>query len=116
MRAILNIILPLVTGAVNALFGAGGGIVAVPALKRRGLSQKQAQASALAVMLPVSIVSAIVYYMRGNYDITEAIRFIPFGVIGCLIGNRLMKKVSNRLLRILFALFMIYSGIRMILR
>ena len=45
-------------GIVNALFGAGGGMIAVPFLRTLGLSQKQAQATAICVILPLTVVSA----------------------------------------------------------
>ena len=34
-------------GFLNGLFGSGGGIIAVPLFKKSGLSQKEAQATAL---------------------------------------------------------------------
>ena len=48
-------------GIVNVLLGAGGGILAVPILKKCGLTQKQAQANAVAVILPLTIISFIIY-------------------------------------------------------
>lgn len=48
-------------GTVNVLIGAGGGILAVPILKKSGLDQKEAQANAVAVILPLTAISLIIY-------------------------------------------------------
>lgn len=51
-------------GIINILLGAGGGILAVPILKKNGLTQKQAQANAVAVILPLTIISFIIYIKK----------------------------------------------------
>ena len=49
-------------GLINGFFGGGGGMVVVPLLNKMfGLEQKKAQATALFVILPISLVSTIVY-------------------------------------------------------
>ena len=46
----------LFSGLVNGLFGAGGGLLAVPALERiGGLETQKSHATALLAMLPLSI-------------------------------------------------------------
>ena len=55
-------ILGIITGLANGLFGSGGGIIAVPMLKKSGLSTKEAHATSIALTLPLSIVSSIFYY------------------------------------------------------
>ena len=45
------------TGAANGLFGGGGGMIAVPLLRAQGLNEKKAHATAIAVILPVSLLS-----------------------------------------------------------
>ncbi len=104
------------TGVVNALFGAGGGLVAVSAFKSQGLNQRNAQACAISVILPLCIVSATVYAMRGYYNISDALPYLPFGLVGAFFGAKLLKKLPDKLLKKIFALFMIYTGIRMLMR
>ena len=52
-------------GAINGFFGGGGGMVCVPVLLLLGLVNQRAQATAILIMLPISIASAIVYYTQG---------------------------------------------------
>lgn len=106
----------LLTGLINALLGAGGGLIAVPLFKKEGLSQKQAQASAISVILPLCLLSTGVYYYMGYFSFRDAVGYIPFGLVGSFVGSFLMKKMPDKLLRKLFSLFMIYSGIRMLMR
>lgn len=52
-------------GLVNGLFGGGGGMVLVPLLNGWcGLAGKQAFATCVAAILPLSAVSAAVYLLR----------------------------------------------------
>lgn len=101
-------------GIVNGLFGAGGGMIAVPLLKSCGADQKQAHASSLAIILPLSIVSAVIYSINGNVDFMLTLKLIPFGIIGSLLGTFIMKKINPTWLKRIFAVVMIYAGIRMI--
>ena len=116
MNKYLRYFLSFAVGLISSLFGAGGGLVAVPLFKRQGLGQKEAQASAIAVILPLCIISAGVYYYLGYYNLSNAIGYIPFGIIGTFIGTAIMKKLPDKILKKVFALFMIYTGINMLMR
>jgi uncharacterized membrane protein YfcA len=104
------------TGLANGLFGAGGGMLAVVVLERIcKLESERAHATALMVMLPLSIVSLIVYLLRG------ALRFdaVPAVVLGMLPGSFLGAKLLGRLRTVwidrLFSLLMLAAGIRLLL-
>ena len=52
----------LLAGLCNGLFGSGGGAVAVVALERMcGFASKDAHATAISIMLPLTFASAAVY-------------------------------------------------------
>ena len=103
-------------GVVNGIFGAGGGMLAVPLLKKRGLNQKSAQANAIAVILPITVISAVLYLIRGNVDIKDSLLYVPTGLVGSIIATFALQKFSNKFLQKTFALFMIYAGIRLLAR
>ena len=48
-------------GLLNGLLGAGGGMVVVPLLSALGTAGKKSHATALAVIVPLSVVSAVLY-------------------------------------------------------
>lgn len=103
-------------GIVNGIFGAGGGMLAVPLLKKSGLEQKAAHANAVAVILPITIISAILYLIKGTVTFGDSFAFIPTGLLGSIIATFALQKLSNKLLQKIFAAFMIYAGIRLLTR
>lgn len=103
-------------GIVNALFGAGGGMIAVPLLTKNGLSQKEAQATAVSVILPLTVITSVIYYFQGNLNIMDAVPYIFPGLIGAGIGSFLLKRLPDKILKRIFALFMIWAGARLIFR
>jgi uncharacterized membrane protein YfcA len=119
MYKIKNFLLPIggiLVGLINGLFGAGGGMLAVPILRHSGLSQKQSHASAIMVILPLSLFSAVLYMKAGRLNISDAYPYIPGGIIGALLGTWCLRKIPDLWLRRVFGLFMIYTGIRLFLK
>ena len=104
-----KIIFGFLIGLINGFLGAGGGMVAVPALKKSGLSQKEAHENAVAVILPLTLLSAALYLYRGSVTFSDALPFIPSGLIGAVVGTFIMKKISNVWLSRIFGGFMIFS-------
>jgi uncharacterized membrane protein YfcA len=102
-------------GAVNGLFGSGGGVAAVPALKNAGLTVKESHASSLAVTLPLSAVSAAVYSFGADFKWGDALPLIPFGLAGAVVGGLVLKKISNVWLKRIFGGLLILAGGRMLL-
>ena len=115
-KKLLKAISGFAIGAVNGLLGAGGGMIAVPILKKSNFSQKQAHANAIAIILPISVLSASLYLYKDYVKISDALPFIPSGIIGALIGTFLLKKISPLWLKRIFGGFMIYAGIRLLLK
>ena len=106
----------IAVGVVNGIFGAGGGMLAVPLLKKAGLDQKSAHANAVAVILPITVISAVLYLIKGSVALSDSYIYIPTGLIGSVIATFAIKKISNNLLRKIFGGFMIYVGIRLLIK
>ena len=70
----------------------------------------------LAVILPVSIVSAILYLANGTIRFSDAWPYLPGGLLGAILGALLMEKIPDKLLRKAFGAFMIYAAVRLLLR
>lgn len=96
------------------LFGSGGGIIAVPILKKAGLNQKEAQANAIAVIFPLTIITLIIYFKQGYVNLSDIKYLFPTAALGAIAGTLIFKKLSNRFLKIIFGLFMIWAGVRML--
>lgn len=103
-------------GLINGFFGGGGGMIAVPVLERvLNLDSKQAHATAILVIFPLSIISASVYVVNG-YIKTLPLIYVTIGVIfGGIFGAFILKYLPSKIVRIIFAIIMLIGGIKLIL-
>lgn len=100
-------------GLANGFFGGGGGSVLVPVLTRYcKLDQRRAFATSVAVILPLCILSAAVYFLRGGLDVTQALPYLIGGAVGGWAGGKWFKGVRMDWLRRGFGLLLIYGGVR----
>lgn len=100
-------------GLVNGFFGGGGGMVLVPLLTRRcKLSQQNAFASSVAIILPLCILSSSIYFYHGNLNLATATPYLAGGLVGGLIGGKIFRRMSMVWLRRLFALLILYGAVR----
>ena len=110
----------LLAGFANGLLGAGGGIVAVFAfarfLRSGEYERRDLYANALCVMLPISAVSCLRYAAAGHL-VTEGfgIYALP-AIFGGVVGGILLGRIQASLLKKLFGLLVIYSGVMLIVR
>ncbi len=104
----------LIIGVINGLFGGGGGMIAVPVLCG-GLSypRKQAHATAIFIIAPLCLVSAVTYIVHGFADLTVIIPAAIGNVAGGLLGAVLLGKLPGIWVEIVFIAIMLVSGIRM---
>ena len=110
----------LAAGAINGLLGAGGGVVLLyvfaALLRRRGDkdSGKDAFAGVIAVILPVSLMSALSYARRGNIDMDKMQVLVIPAIVGGIVGAYLTDKLPVKIIRGVFAALVIISGVRMV--
>lgn len=101
----------LVTGLMSGVFGAGGGIAAVLSLNRLcDLDTKQAHATALSVMLPVTAAGAAIYLMKGGVDMQSLMWCTPGVVAGGFAGAKLTGKLRDRCIDNIFSLVTLAAG------
>lgn len=106
-----------VIGLINGLFGGGGGMVVVPVLtKFFGFTQKEAQATAIFVILPISIASSIIYITHNSINFAESWPVILSVVIGGAGGALLLNKLDNKVVRFIFIGLILFSGVMMLIR
>ena len=114
-KKILTCFCSIFIGIVNGLFGAGGGMLAVPCLTYIwGLDEKSAHATAIAVILPLCLVSSIVYATSGNFDAAVILPTVIGVTAGGIIGAALLKKMSPDAVSFLFYTLMAFVGFKMI--
>ncbi len=109
--------LGLIGGMVSGALGIGGGVIMVPLLVMLfGLTQHQAQGTALAVMLPpVFILAVMQYYWAGNVKVQMAV-FVALGFIfGGFLGAHFVQGLPAAYLKRTFGVFLILVGLKMVL-
>lgn len=100
-------------GLANGFFGSGGGLFLVPLLtKWTRLDQRRAFATSVAVILPLSIVSSVIYFFKGALDLGFAWPYLLGGAVGGLISGRIFQKIPLTLLRRIFGALILYGGVR----
>lgn len=103
-------------GAANGLFGAGGGLIAVPLLIGwLKLPEKNAYATSLAVMVPISAVSLTVYFLRGGLAVGDMGWYLFGGVVGGALAGVLFRRIPVQWLRWAMAGFLLYGGVKAVL-
>lgn len=112
------IIIGALSGFVSGFFGAGGGVVLVFALTMICKNKNTANIFAMtaAVTAVFSVVSAVVYGMKGNLPFGLSLRYVIPAAIGGAIGAYLLGKVKVGMLKLIFALTVITAGGIMIFR
>jgi uncharacterized membrane protein YfcA len=114
------LILPIsaLSGFCNALLGAGGGIllsVALGALFKNEMNdRREILVNSQAAMVPACFVSCLLYAINGSYSFADIVPYALPSVIGGMIGAMILPRVSSGRIGWIFALFVIWSGIRML--
>lgn len=76
-----------------------------------GLDTKESHATALSVMLPLSLVSAGIYLASGTVEGSILIPVSIGFVVGGIGGALLLGKLKNKVIALAFSLVMIVAGI-----
>jgi uncharacterized membrane protein YfcA len=118
MPAIVVIaIIGLIGGILSGLFGIGGGLVIVPALILvAGFPIATAAGTSLAaLLLPVGLFGALVYYQAGNVDLRAAAVIAVGLLIGAFFGARLGTLLPPQIAQRAFGIFLVVVGARLAL-
>lgn len=102
-------------GFVNGFLGGGGGVAVLALLLAvLKLHQKNAQATALLVILPLTVVSAAVYVIAGAVDWIPTLCTTLGVVAGGIVGALLLSKLKGNTAKLIFALVLVAGGIKML--
>ena len=105
-----------VIGFLNGFFGGGGGMICVPILQKvLKLESKQAHATAIAVIFPLSVISAFIYVFNGYIQSLPLLTTTIGVVCGGILGAFALKMLPPKTIRIIFALIMFVGGIKLII-
>jgi len=112
-----KIIIGFIAGIISGMFSAGGGLILVPVfvyiLK---LDERKARATALFCILPMVLVTAIIYSQNNFMNWELGLKCAIGGIIGGIIGSKLLNKIPTKYLKIFFIAFLFYAGINIIIK
>ena len=100
-------------GAVNGLFGAGGGMVLVPLLTAlTDICDEEVFPASVSIILPICIVSLSFGAMGGVFAWKEALPYLIGSAVGGLLAGTLGKRIPTSWLHRILGLLVLWGGVR----
>ena len=105
----------LAAGFVNGFFGAGGGMVLVPLLIWLvGLPDKLAFSSAISIILPLCVVSLVIYGRHDMLPLSDALPYLIGGAGGGVLAGLWFQKVPAKWLHLALGALILLGGVRLL--
>jgi uncharacterized membrane protein YfcA len=110
-------------GVMSGLFGIGGGIIVIPALSALYLRQtiipheqimQMAVGTSLAIMIATSSSALFAHHKRKSVDWSLVKLMLPGLMVGAILGALMASFISSEFLQILFGIFLLLIGFRMV--
>ena len=110
------VVLGIGAGIISGALGLGSGTIVIPALVLLfDFGQKNAQGTALAVMVPMALVGALRYWQNPEIELNVVIigLIICGALAGVLVGTELASRLPGHILRKVFAAVLVIAALRM---
>ncbi len=110
------VLLGICAGILSGALGLGSGTILVPAFVLFfGFAQKSAQGTALAVMAPLALVGALLYWKNTEIEMNgPVIVLITCGaLVGAFIGTKLAFRLPGHILTKVFAIVLAIAAVKM---
>lgn len=106
----------LVAGLASGYVGVGGGFIMVPLmLSIIGIPMRKASGTSLIAVMILAIPGVIEQGIIGNINYLAGIAIVIGTIPGAVVGARLVTKVPERTLRLLFGCFLIVAAVMLVL-
>ena len=110
------VLLGICAGVIGGTLGLGSGTIIIPILVLFcSVEQKSAQGTALAVMVPMTLLGALRYWKNPEIEMNTAIIvLIALGALaGVLVGTELAARLPSHTLRKVFAIYLAIVAVKM---
>ena len=105
----------IISGFVNGFFGAGGGLLLVPMIS---ITQKEeskiAHATTLVCVLFMCLAGSVIYFIKKQINFKLVLICGIGSLVGSLIGTKLLKKLKNNIIDLVFSVVLVVAGVCMI--
>lgn len=104
----------LVAGVLSSMVGIGGGTIIVPGLVIvLAMSQKMAQGTSLALMLPpIGVMAVVNYYKAGYVDFKVAAIICITFLIGSYFGSKIAINLPESTIKRIFGVFLLILAVK----
>lgn len=103
----------LIGGLLSGAFGVGGGFIMVPLLILLvGFDQRRAAATSLVAIIPTAIAGTTSYALQGQTELLAGLIIAAGGIVGSLIGTRLLRDLPIGWLRWGFIALLLAVAVR----
>lgn len=112
------LLLGFLAGVLSGTLGLGSGTVLIPGMVLLlHLPQKSAQGTALAVMVPMALWGAFLYWRNPQIEMSLPIiaLLVPTALVGTLIGVELAGRVPTHLLKRIFAVYLLIIALKILI-
>ncbi len=114
----------IAAGYTGGLFGVGGGTVLVPVFltifpffhAAHSVVMHMAIGTSLALLIPNTLMAAHKHYKMGNLDLDLCKKWLPFIIIGAIIGAAAVSYIPTIYLKVIFAIYLYASCVFVILK
>lgn len=107
----VDIIACIISAIISSMGLGGGGVLILYLTLFKDTKQLTAQGKNLFFFIPCSIVSLFIYQKSGLIKIKNVLPMIIGGIIGAIAGNFFIKNIPDKLLKMIFSIFLIFSGL-----
>jgi uncharacterized membrane protein YfcA len=95
-------------GLLSGLLGVGGGVVMVPLLVLWArFRQREAHAVSLGAIIPISVAGIAAFGVAGEVRYWQALGLAAGSIVGAGVGVRLLVRIDERLLKVVFGIFLV---------
>lgn len=128
LNGLVDLLLFIALGAFSGLmagcFGVGGGVLVVPGLAfiflsmgvSHDLIMQLAAGTSLCIMIFTALSSSYSHHKQKNIVWPMFVRMLPYILLGTITGALLAKYLPSEFLKILFALFLVAVGLKMLIK
>lgn len=103
----------LCAGAVNGLFGAGGGMVLVPLLTfMTDLSEEEIFPASISIILPICLVSLCFTAFSAGIELRSALPYLLGSAAGGLLAGVFGRRIPAKWLHRALGLLILWGGVR----
>jgi uncharacterized membrane protein YfcA len=100
-------------GAINGLFGAGGGMILVPLLTTRtDIPEDEIFPSSISIILPICLVSLVISAADKGLPWTQAFPYLIGSAVGGIVAGIWGKRIPTTWLHRVLGVLIIWGGLR----